>query len=333
MERDRRLAIGLAGLGAGVLACVLLGPLALDVLQYRTSDLARNQVVGGDAAALVVSVPVCLAAAVLAWRGHPAAPVVALSPAVFAVYTYSQLIMANEYLDQAGNVERFFPLLLTVVLLAAVVAAHGWRRLAALNPPVRPRRFELAVGWLLLTVAGFLVLGLHLGSYVDALADRPSNPQYLAAPTAFWTVKLWDLGVVAPATFAVGIGLLRGRGWARTAMYPVLGGFALLACSVTGMAWRMLLSGDPGSSIAQSLVLTGCAVAALVAMARLYRPLVAGPRPGGAAADPGDRPSRSGCSASTGWQQQAAVPELVPEVAALEGGGVRLAHEVGAGHG
>ena len=58
----------------------------------------------------------------LAWRGRSAAPVLALAPALFSVYTYAQLILGNEYLQLPGNVEQVFPLLLAMFLLAAGVA-------------------------------------------------------------------------------------------------------------------------------------------------------------------------------------------------------------------
>jgi len=111
MQQQQHLTLGLVVLGAGVAVTALLGPLATRLLDYRTSELARNQIVGGDAAALLVVAPLCAGLAVLAHRRHPAARVLALAPAGYALYMYSQLIMGNKYGQQAGNVERFFPLL------------------------------------------------------------------------------------------------------------------------------------------------------------------------------------------------------------------------------
>ena len=71
-------------------------------------------------------VPVCLTVGWLAWRDHPAAPVLALARAIFAMYTYSQLILGNEYLHRPGTIERFFSLLLAMFLLAATVAMRRW---------------------------------------------------------------------------------------------------------------------------------------------------------------------------------------------------------------
>ncbi|GIF18834.1 hypothetical protein BJ973_005879 [Actinoplanes tereljensis] len=58
---SRLLAAGLIALGAGVGAVAVLGPLLLGVLRYRISATSLNQIVGSDAAALVVVVPVTVA--------------------------------------------------------------------------------------------------------------------------------------------------------------------------------------------------------------------------------------------------------------------------------
>ena len=95
---DRVLAGGLALLGGLVVVYAVLGPLVLDAIHFRTSASGLNQIRGGDLAALAVVAPSCFAIAWLAWRGHQAASILALAPGLFAMYMYSQLILANEYL-------------------------------------------------------------------------------------------------------------------------------------------------------------------------------------------------------------------------------------------
>jgi hypothetical protein len=73
--RARLLGVGLVLLGAAVAVVAVLGPLVFDVLRYRTSATSMNQIIGGDAAALLVVAPVSVVVEVLAIRGHPAAPV------------------------------------------------------------------------------------------------------------------------------------------------------------------------------------------------------------------------------------------------------------------
>jgi len=149
MRTNRILAGGLAGLGGLIVVYAILGPLVLDVIHFRTTAAGLNQIRGGDLAALVVVAPACLAVAWLAWRGHRAAPVLALAPATFAMYTYSQLILGNEYLHQPGNVERFFPLLLAMFILAAAVVLRCWGQVRPEALPSSTRRLQRGSGILL----------------------------------------------------------------------------------------------------------------------------------------------------------------------------------------
>jgi hypothetical protein len=277
MRSDHLLGAGLFALGALVVGYAVLGPLVLDVIHFRTSVSGLNQIRGGDLAALVIVAPLCLAVGGLARRGHRAAPVLALGPAIFAMYTYSQLILGNEYLRMPGNVERFFPLLLAMFLVATVVAVRSAGLVRAGAPPVWSRRLEVGCGVLLVVIAAFVVFGLHLSTLVDAMGATPSGAAYRDAPTAFWVVKFYDLGIVAPAALVVGVGLLRRRSWARVPAYAIIGGYVLLGWSVAGMAATMLLAGDPDASVGLLVGAAGLAAAGSVFAVVLYRPLV---RPG-----------------------------------------------------
>jgi hypothetical protein len=266
------MAVLTAALGVGVAAASLLGPLVLDVLRYRTSDTALNQVTGGDLAGLVVVAPVALVAAVLLWRGHRAGPLVALAPALWAVYMYAQLIVGQEYLRLPGNNERFFPLLLALFIFGEAVVVLAWRAIDVHTLPELPRRLERTAGVVLLVLAAFLVVGLHLPSLLDALADQPTAVEYTSSPTAFWIVKLMDLGIIVPAAATFGVGLLRGTAWAHKASYAILGGYTLLGAAVAGMAIVMYVEGDPDASLGNVAAFTAFTVAIWWLTARLYRP-------------------------------------------------------------
>lgn len=252
---------------------VVLGPLILGVIRFRTSVSGLNQIQGGDLAALAVVAPVCLLVGLLAWRGHAAAPALALAPAMFAMYTYSQLILGNEYLQQPGNVERFFPLLLAIFLLAAAVVLRSWGLAQPERLPLPSRRLERGSGIFLIIVAAFVVIGIHLPNFIDAIRDHPTSKAYLAAPTTFWVIKFYDLGIVVPSALTVGIGLVRRKTWARKPAYAILGGYVLLGWSVAGMAWVMLINSDPDATLIQALGITGLAGAGAVFAYFLYRPL------------------------------------------------------------
>jgi hypothetical protein len=273
MRSHRWLGAGLLLLGTVVSAISVLGPLVAGVIRYHTSDTTLNQIVGGDLGTLAVIAPFTVVAGVLALRGHPAAPVLALAPATYAVYVYAQLIVGEEYLRLPGNNERWFPLLFAAFVLGGVLAVAAWRAVEADRLPATPRWLDRLTAVVLLVVAGYLVFGLHLPSIVDALRDHPSRTEYVSTPTPFWLVKLVDLGIVVPVAVTAAVGLLRGAGWARKPMYAVVGAYALLTVAVTGMAVAMLLRHDPDASVAQ-LVAFGAFTAMFGTLAALlYRPL------------------------------------------------------------
>lgn len=277
----------LVAMAAGITAAVVLGPLLAGTLVYRTSDTTLNQIIGGDLAALAVVVPVTLVAAVLVARGHRAGPVVALAPGVWALYMYAQLVMGQEYLDLPGNNERFFPLLLALFVLGGVVVALAWRSVASTALPPISHRLARTTGITLLVVAAFLALGLHLPSLLEALGEEPTAVEYVSSPTAFWVVKLMDLGIVVPAAVAIGIGLLRRSDTAQRASYAILGGYSLLAAAVAGMAIVMYANGDPDGSVVNVAAFSTFAVVIGGITVALYRPLL---RPTPASRD--QRPAR-----------------------------------------
>ncbi|GAA4351247.1 hypothetical protein GCM10023145_15170 [Angustibacter luteus] len=260
-------------LASGMVACSLLGPVGFGAMAYRTSSTSLNQLRGSDAATLFLIAPLTLAAAALAWRRHPASPLLATGLGAYALYTYAQVVIGQEYLRLPGNVERFFPLLLAVFVLGGAAVVLGQRLTPAVLPALSPR-VGRTLGVVLLCVAAFVLVGLHLPTMLTAWRDPTSMPQYAPSPTPFWMVKLMDLGIVVPVAVVTGIGMLRGADWAPRVMYPLLTAYACLATSVAAMALVMVLRGDPDASVALLCGFAAFAVlfASLTAVA--YRPLL-----------------------------------------------------------
>jgi hypothetical protein len=273
-RRRNLLAAAVAALAAAIALTSVLGPLVLGLMRYRTSPTTLNQLLGSDAAALFVVAPLAVVAAVLVLRRQTAGVLLASGVGVFALYTYAQLVIGQEYLRLPGNVERFFPLLLTVFLLAEATLVLAWRSMPS-DLPALSRRLERIAAGALLAVAVFLVLGQHLRPMLLAWSDPVSLTEYASSPTPFWLVKLMDLGIVVPIAAATGVGLLRGAAWARRVAYPLLTAYTLLGAAVTAMGVVMNLNADPDASPALTVgfALFTAVFAALAAA--LYRPLFA----------------------------------------------------------
>jgi hypothetical protein len=197
VRQERALAIALVALALGVAANSILGPVGLGLMRYRTSATTLNQLLGSDAAALFVVVPITVAAAVLAFRRHPVAPLVAVGIGVYALYTYAQVIIGQEYLRLPGNVNRSFHFFLPF----SSSRRWSWFWPSTSPPPTPPAapKLEWIAAVVLLLVAAFLVFGQHLRPMIIAWRDPASLTEYASSPTPFWMVKLMDLGIIVPA--------------------------------------------------------------------------------------------------------------------------------------
>jgi len=274
-HRATMLSATVAVLGVLIAATSVAGPLLWGVMRYRTSPTTLNQLLGSDAAALFVVAPLAVLSAVLVGRRHPAGALLASGVGVFALYTYTQVIVGQEYLRLPGNVERFFPLLLAVFVLAEATVVLAWRAVPG-RLPALPRRLERIAGGVLLGLAIFLVAGQHLRPLLLAWSDPASLTEYASSPTPFWLVKLMDLGIIVPIAAVTGMGLLRRAAWARRVMYPLLTAYTLLGVSVSAMGLVMNLHGDPDASLGMTGGFIGFAVVFAALTVALYRPLFAG---------------------------------------------------------
>ncbi len=268
-------------LALGLAANSILGPFVLDVIEYRYSESLVNQGIGLDAVALFAAAPLAIVAALLVARRHPAGPVVAFGPALFAAYMAPQYVVGPEYLTLPGNNERFFVFHLTIFVVAVATAVLAWRAIdpAALAPDNEQsdRRRSLV----LFGVVAFIFGGRWLVGIVDLLGGEPTGVDYRENPTAYLLIGFLDLGVVVPAAVAAAVGLRRHRPWARTAAYAVIGWFALVPAAVAAMAIVMQVNDDPDATTGATVMFVVAAVVFTAAAAQLYRPVfgtVAGER-------------------------------------------------------
>ncbi len=270
--RSRWLGLAMIALGLGVASSAVLGPLVLGAIDYHASSGAIVQVKGSDLVSLLLVAPVSVLAGLLTLRGHLAGPVIGIGPAVFAVYTYTQLSVGGDFARYEGNSESFFLLNLGLFVFGGVVAIGSWSAIDPVALVGTTVRFDRFLAGFLLASALFLVVGLHAPHLVAIWNGSPTE-EYLADPGVFWMVKLMDLGIIVPAMVGVAIGLLLHKEWAHKAKFAVVGWFALLGSSVAGMAIIMQITAAPGASTAFVLGFGIIAVVGLILAISLYRPL------------------------------------------------------------
>jgi FtsH-binding integral membrane protein len=272
MRTSRWLSFGSIVLGIGIAVNSLLGPLFGHTIRYHVTTMMVNQTIGLDLVMVVVVAPLSVVAGILALREHPAGPVLALGPAISSAYMFPQYVVGPEYLRLPGKNALFFPLHLGLFILGWLIAVAAWRAMNTERLALMSERMTRTAPWLL-GIATFLVFSRYVPALLDATSQRPTSQDYVQGVTFFWVIALLDLGVALPVTVATIVGLRRGAGWARQAIYSVVGWFGLVGLSVAGMAIAMYANHDPASSLGKAAMFTvmGVGLAALAAV--FYRPL------------------------------------------------------------
>lgn len=266
---NRGLATGLFALAAALAVNSLLGPLAAGVVTYPLSETLLNQTIGLEAFTLVAVVPLTALAGLLVLRGHAIGPVVAIPPAAYTVYMFAQYVVGPEY--------QTYPLVvvlhLGIFVLGGGLLLVAWTRARVRDlPPISPRRTRRYSAGLFLLAA--FVTSRYLASAGEILAGGPIPAEFVDDPSMYWSIFLLDLGVVLPLTVAVGVGLLRGTVWARTALYGVVGWFVLVPLSVTAMGIVMVVNGDPNAAVGRVVMFAVAALLFTAFAGYTYRPLV-----------------------------------------------------------
>ncbi len=279
--------LALIALGASLALAALLGPLVTGTIEWRISANAVNQTYGADGAALILLAPTALVAAWLAWRQRAVAAPLAFGLGLASLYYGIASVLGAEYARYPGNNERFFLLYLLIILTAWVVAAWGWSAMGEAPPRPSPRLARSAgalfiAGGLLISLAWLMQLAVIA---VDGSLSQAADAQaYAESPTAFWVVRIVDLGFIAPLAIWSGIGLWRGWAAAAKAATGVAAFLTLQAAAVLAMGVVMLVRGDPTATPLLVAVLAPITLGIAAVTVRLLATYAAGAAPTASAA-------------------------------------------------
>ena len=292
--------LGSVVLGTGIAVAAVLGPLVLKAIEFRTSKHIENQFVGGEVVSLGVVAPAAVAAGVLWLRGHRLAPALALGPSLYAVYTYTTAIIGQEYSRYPGNVEKFFPLYAGLVAGGAALAVFAWSQLGTSDLPMPSDGLRRAAAGIFLGLGTFFALAWS--AQIRLVVTGHPSAEYLEGPSAFWIVKLLDVGFMIPLLIATGVGLFRRRPAAIKAAYGLAAFATCLAGSIAGMAIAMEAKHDPSTQPAMLVVVLPATAGLAFMTGRLLRSFARGAQ--GRPHQPLDEPSGSedGQVPTPSWQ-------------------------------
>jgi hypothetical protein len=242
-----RVFVGVMALAAALVLVFLAvqGPLIRGVLMYKTAAVVNNQLLGQDAVNLVLMAPLLLAAGVLLLLRKPLARYLLIATPLFLIYYALSYTIGWEWSSPAytGNSERYFFLFLFILIAALIFLLYA----LAVFPKNVESHFNKGALALYSAVFAFFLLvfaGMWIKEVLEVAATGTARA-YDIAPTAFWMVRVFDLGFSIPLGL-ISVYLL----WARpNKAFPIIclfyGFFFTQIVAVLAMGWAMFLRKDP----------------------------------------------------------------------------------------
>jgi hypothetical protein len=242
-----RILVGLLAVatGAALIYLAVQGPLFLGHIRYKSDPLILNQIVGQDLVNLFLLSVISIAGGMLLWLRKPLAKYLLIATPLYLIYFVLSYTIGWEWSSPrySGNSERYFFFFLFILIAALLVMLYA----LAVFPRDRAAGFGkkgLAAYSALLVLFLLVFAAMWLKEVREVIATGTTRA-YGIAPTAFWLVRVFDLGFTIPLGL-VSVYLL----WARPASsFPVqimfYGFFLTMIVAVNAMGLVMLLKRDP----------------------------------------------------------------------------------------
>lgn len=274
--RFERVAVGLIAIAAGIVLVVLAaqGPLFFNVIRYKTAAVINNQLVGQDVVNLFLLAPILVAGGVTLLMGRRIAPFLLILTPLFLIYYALSYTIGWEWsaAQYEGNNEQYTFHFLFVLIAALIILLYTLSIFPS-HAEARFRRTGLAVYSVLFVLFLLVFASMWVGEILDVM-HTGSARGYDLAPTAFWLVRIFDLGFSIPLGL-VSVYLL----WVKPdSSYPIqflfYGFFVTMIVAVNAMGLMMYLRDDPTflmRDLVVFLVLAAIILAGFAYILRGYR--------------------------------------------------------------
>ncbi|QEE17528.1 hypothetical protein DSAG12_03365 [Promethearchaeum syntrophicum] len=247
---DRSL-LGITSIICGIIIVVLaiLGPLFLNIINYKTSQSGIWQVLGQDLANLILLAPICIVGGILHLKKREAAKYFLILPAITLIYTGLSYGIGQEWnhpeLLGNYNVEKFFWIYLILIIGGLIMIIFS---LPLFNqsdvPKFNPKTIKIYALSVIVFLVLFAMMWLKEVFEVVQFGDTVSG-SYSATPVVFWVIRYLDLGFTIPLGI-IGMYIFITRPQkAYSIMLLFFGFFTTMIFAVNMMGWIMFFNHDP----------------------------------------------------------------------------------------
>jgi hypothetical protein len=242
-----RIFVSLLAVSTGLVLIYLAikGPLVLGLIKYKTAEVINNQLVGQDVVNLFLLSPILIIGGIALFLKKPVSKYLLIATPLYLIYYVFGYTVGWEWsspsysgTSQAFTFHFLFVLITSLIILLYTLAEF---------PKNAVSRFKKR-GLIAYSALFSLFLVIFAGMWVQEIREviaTGTTRAYDIAPTAFWLVRVFDLG------FCVPLGLLSVYLlWARpNKAYPIIclfyGFFFTQIVAVNAMGWVMFLKHDP----------------------------------------------------------------------------------------
>jgi hypothetical protein len=250
------------------------GPLFLNHIRYKTADIINNQLVAQDFVNMFLLGPLLIAGGItLFLRKRISAYLLAMTPLFLIYYVLSYTIGWEWSSDKyVGNSQQYTFHFLFILISSLIILLYSLSQFPSKTESTFRKKGLVAYSLILSLL--LLVFGSMWVKEVLEVMSTGTTRGYDIAPTAFWLVRVFDLGFTIPLGL-ISIYLL----WARPdTTFPVqflfYGFFLTMIIAVNAMGFMMFLKNDPTFMLRDLLVFLALAVvifAGFIYILRNYR--------------------------------------------------------------
>ncbi|MCX5841794.1 MAG: hypothetical protein NTY16_10165, partial [Deltaproteobacteria bacterium] len=195
-----RILVGLLAVITGVLLVYLAiqGPLFLGHISYKSAPVINNQIVGQDVVNLFLLSAISIFGGIALWFRKPVAKYLLIATPLYLIYLVLSYTIGWEWSSPAysGNSEKYFFHFLFILVAALLVMVYS----LSVFPRDRVAHFNkkgLAVYSSILVLFLLVFAAMWMKEVFEVMA-KGTTRGYDIAPTAFWLVRVFDLGFTIP---------------------------------------------------------------------------------------------------------------------------------------
>lgn len=233
-----------------LIVIAFLGPSFLGIIHYRTSQSGILQTIAFDITDLVFLTPILLLGGILQLTRKSSAKYFLILSPITLMMVGLEYGLGQEWANPAysGNVEAFSWLFLILIIGGLILLFGSLPKFTNEDAPSFKGKWLKTYVGVMVAFLSIFTLMWAFQVYEVITTGKTASGEYLASPTAFWTVRYFDLGITIPIGFIALLLLLSKPQKAYPILLLFFGFFITLGTSVNVSALLLVLNNDASIS-------------------------------------------------------------------------------------